>query len=120
MPADEDLYGQEIAIADLNGLLDAMQIGKAHIVGLSMGAYTGLVFAMRNPERRARRWSRPPAARAPTPTRPRSQDFAEDARARADRMLANWAAVVAEMTTGPARLQLKRKDPKGTTASCAT
>lgn len=112
VPQDENLYGQEIAIADLKGVLDAMQIEKAHIVGLSMGAYTGLVFAMRNPDRvsalvAASGGSGSNAGPA------KVENFARDARARADRMLANWAAFVGEMTSGPARLQLKRKDPKG-------
>jgi len=112
VPDDENQYGQEIAIADLKGFLDAMGIAKAHIVGLSMGAYTALVFAMRNPGRvgglvAASGGSGSNADPAKTAA------FATDARGRADRMLSDWPSVVAEMTTGPARLQLKRKDPKG-------
>jgi proline iminopeptidase len=41
------------------------------------------------------------------------QAFSTDAKSRADRMVSNWADVVKEMTTAPARLQLKQKDPKG-------
>jgi len=112
VPADENLYGQEIAIADLGGLLDALQIEKAHLVGLSMGAYTSLVYAMRNPNRVSALVAASGGSGSNVDPA-KVQAFATDARARADRMLANWSQVVTEMTTGPARLQLKRKDPKG-------
>ena len=112
VPAHEDLYGQEISIADLGGLLDALQIEKAHLVGLSMGAYTGLVYAMRNPGR----VSAVVAASGGSGSNvdpAKVQAFSTDAKARADRMMSSWGDVVKEMTTGPARLQLKQKDPKG-------
>ena len=112
VPADENLYGQEIAIADLGGLLDALQLEKAHLLGLSMGAYTSLVYAMRNPGRVSALVAASGGSGSNVDPA-KVQVFATDARARADRMLANWSQVVTEMTTGPARLQLKRKDPKG-------
>jgi pimeloyl-ACP methyl ester carboxylesterase len=106
----EDLFGQEFQLGDLGGLLDALNIEKAHIVGLSMGAYTGLVYAMRNPGRVYGLV----AASGGSGSDPKIREaFAKDARTRADRMLTSWADVVKEMTTAPARLQLKRKDPKG-------
>jgi pimeloyl-ACP methyl ester carboxylesterase len=112
VPQDESLYGQEVALADLGALLDALRIDKAHLVGLSMGAYTALVYAMRNPSRvsavvAASGGSGSNADPAKTAA------FATDARARADRMLSDWAGFVAEMAAGPSRIQLKRKDPKG-------
>ena len=51
VPEDETLYGQQIATNDLKGVLDALDIARAFVVGLSMGAYTGLMFAMQHPER---------------------------------------------------------------------
>jgi 3-oxoadipate enol-lactonase len=36
---------------DLAGLLDALGIQKAHVVGLSLGGMTGQAFALRHPER---------------------------------------------------------------------
>jgi len=112
VPQDENLYGQEISIADLGGLLDALQIEKAHLVGLSMGAYTSLVYAMRNPGRvTALVAASGGSGSSVDPTK--VQAFQAESRARADRILANWTEVVKEMTTSPARLQLKLKDPKG-------
>jgi pimeloyl-ACP methyl ester carboxylesterase len=112
VPQDENLYGQEISIADLGGLLDALQIEKAHLVGLSMGAYTSLVYAMRNPGRvTALVAASGGSGSSVDPAK--VQAFQTESRARADRILSNWTEVVKEMTTSPARLQLKRKDPKG-------
>jgi pimeloyl-ACP methyl ester carboxylesterase len=112
VPQDENLYGQEISIADLGGLLDALQIEKAHLVGLSMGAYTSLVYAMRNPGRvTALVAASGGSGSSVDPVK--VQAFQTESRARADRILSNWTEVVKEMTTSPARLQLKRKDPKG-------
>jgi pimeloyl-ACP methyl ester carboxylesterase len=112
VPADESLYGQEIAIADLGALLDALQLEKAHLVGLSMGAYTSLVYSMRNPGRVTALVAASGGSGSNVDPS-KVQAFSTDARARADRMLAGWSEVVKEMTTAPARLQLKRKDPKG-------
>lgn len=39
---------------DLAGLLDALDIARAHVVGLSLGGMTGQAFALRHPERLAR------------------------------------------------------------------
>lgn len=36
---------------DLAGLLDALRIDKAHVVGLSLGGMTGQAFAVRHPDR---------------------------------------------------------------------
>ena len=44
-------YQREQRMRDLLGLLDALDIPKAHIVGTSMGASTALMLALRHPER---------------------------------------------------------------------
>ena len=51
VPEDETLYGQHLSTADLKGVLDALDIEQAFVVGLSMGAYTGLMLTMQYPER---------------------------------------------------------------------
>ena len=51
VPEDERLYGQQLSTADLKGVLDALDIERAFVVGLSMGAYTGLMLTMQHPER---------------------------------------------------------------------
>ena len=75
VPADPAKYGWEINLADAVGVLDHLGIEKAHVVGLSMGAYIGLLMAMRHPDRVSARvaasggsgavpptWASPPTA----------------------------------------------------------
>lgn len=51
VPADPGAYSQEIHLEDLRGLLDHLEIDRAHIVGLSMGGNIALHFALNHPER---------------------------------------------------------------------
>ncbi len=51
IPSDPQRYGQDIARGDVIALMDALGIGKAHIVGHSMGAYTALHVGIRHPDR---------------------------------------------------------------------
>lgn len=44
-------YDFPMLVADLVGLLDALQIGRTHFVGLSMGGMLGQHFALSHPER---------------------------------------------------------------------
>ena len=50
-PDDEDGYSQAIAVDDCVDLLDAFHVEKAHLVGVSMGASTALLMALRHPAR---------------------------------------------------------------------
>ena len=45
-PTDEALYGQAFFTADIIAVMDAAGIEKAHVVGLSMGAYAALTVAI--------------------------------------------------------------------------
>ena len=51
VPKDAAYYGQDIARDDVLALMDALKIGKAHVVGHSMGAYTALHVGINAPER---------------------------------------------------------------------
>ena len=53
IPAGPSCYSQEIAAADAVGLLDALEIERAHFVGLSMGSFTTLQVGLTYPERAA-------------------------------------------------------------------
>ncbi|WP_018259684.1 bifunctional 3-oxoadipate enol-lactonase/4-carboxymuconolactone decarboxylase PcaDC [Methylobacterium sp. WSM2598] len=50
-PARDAPIAVEDLADDLLGLLDALGIGRAHVVGLSLGGMTGQALAMRAPER---------------------------------------------------------------------
>ena len=51
VPEADDDYSQDIAVGDVIAVLDAAAIDRAHIVGLSMGAYTALRLVMQFPDR---------------------------------------------------------------------
>src|ERR671917_2370790 len=51
VPEDRSQYGWEPAVADLLAVLDGHDVPVAHLVGLSMGGYAVLQFALRHPER---------------------------------------------------------------------
>ena len=95
IPEDPARYSQDIAVNDAIALMDALGIGRAHVVGHSMGALTALLVGIRHPERcisvvaagcgygsspdpRSRRWRRampmaPRARRTSTRTRAASR-----------------------------------------------
>ena len=50
VPEDPAAYSQDIAVADLHGLLRHLGIAQAHLCGLSMGASTVLHLGLRHPE----------------------------------------------------------------------
>ncbi|MDF2813119.1 MAG: alpha/beta hydrolase [Microvirga sp.] len=51
IPDDVEKYSQARAAADIVAVMDAAGLGKAHLVGLSMGAFACLHAAMQFPER---------------------------------------------------------------------
>ncbi len=50
IPDKPEMYSQDIARNDVIGVMDALKIDKAHVVGHSMGAYTALHVGMNFPE----------------------------------------------------------------------
>src|SRR5258708_24565747 len=49
VPASVGSYSQEHALADIGSVLDGLAIGRAHLVGVSMGAVSALQFALKEP-----------------------------------------------------------------------
>lgn len=109
VPEDENAYGVGIALADLLGVLDALEIDKAHLVGLSMGAYNILRFALDHPDRVLSI----AAASGGSGSYPATRDrFLEETRAVAGRFLASETLADAGLFDGPTRIQLKAKRPE--------
>jgi pimeloyl-ACP methyl ester carboxylesterase len=110
VPADPAQYGWELAVADLLAVLDGLNIPTAHVVGLSMGGYAVLQFALRHPAR----VSAVVAAGAGSGSGPAERDtwagvcaaIAEAFRTRGMDAMAN------EIGNGPTRIQLRRKSPR--------
>jgi 3-oxoadipate enol-lactonase len=49
--ATEGRYNFDLLVADLVGLMDALSIKQAHVVGISMGGMTALALASKHPDR---------------------------------------------------------------------
>ena len=96
---------------DLRAVLDSFAIERAHIVGLSMGAYTGLMFALRHPERVTSLLFASGGSGAFGDTR---AAFVSEVRASAEAMMNSGMAVAADrLAVGATRVQLQNKDPRG-------
>ena len=107
VPEDEGLYGQQLSTDDVKGLLDALDIDRAFVVGLSMGAYTGLMFAMQHPERVRGLVFASGGSGAYPETR---AQFLSDTQKVADKMLHTNSVDSAGMSSGPSRVQLQNKN----------
>ena len=107
VPEDETLYGQHLSTADLKGVLDALDIERAFVVGLSMGAYTGLMLTMQHPERvRALVFASGGSGAYPE-TR---KQFLADTTAVAEKILQANSVEAAGISSGPSRVQLQNKN----------
>ena len=53
VPADPERYSQAQAAEDIKAILDHLKLGKAHVVGLSMGGFATLHFGLMYPGARA-------------------------------------------------------------------
>ena len=107
VPEDERLYGQQLSTADLKGVLDALDIERAFVVGLSMGAYTGLMLTMQHPERvRALVFASGGSGAYPAT---RTQ-FLADTNAVAEKILQANSVDASGISSGPSRVQLQNKN----------
>jgi pimeloyl-ACP methyl ester carboxylesterase len=111
VPPDPERYSQQRVREDLRCVLDGLGIERAHIVGLSMGAFATLHFGMAYSPRALSLvvagcgYGAKPDQRA---------EFQETARALAKTMLEEgMGKIAATYGHGPARLQLRDKDPRG-------
>jgi pimeloyl-ACP methyl ester carboxylesterase len=111
VPAAVSSYSQQRAVADILAVMDAAGIGRAHLVGLSMGGFATLHFGIRHPAR-ARSlvvagvgYGAEPSTRA---------HFQAEADASAAVLLGQgMQAFVERYADGPTRVQFANKDPRG-------
>jgi pimeloyl-ACP methyl ester carboxylesterase len=108
VPEDPAAYSQDHAVEDLHGLLRHLGISQAYVGGLSMGGSTTLHFGIRHPEMAKALII---AAAGSGSTDP--DEFRANSRALAGRLEAEGTAGMRDYSLGPARVQLKRKDPTG-------
>src|SRR5215467_2068831 len=111
VPGDGERYSQDRARDDIRAVLDALAIDKAHIVGLSMGGFATLHFGFAYPERALSLvvagcgYGAAPGAR--------QQFHDETARTAAQIAEKGMAEVSKSYGSGPTRVQLRNKDPRG-------
>ncbi len=110
VPADVAAYSQRSAVEDIKGILDHLAIPKAHVCGLSMGAYATLIFGLTYPDRALSLT----VAGGGYGSAADREAFRKTTTEMAERLeREGMAAVAATYSRGPTRIQFLRKDPKG-------
>lgn len=111
VPQEGERYSQARARDDIRAVLDALNIDKAHIVGLSMGGFAALHFGFTYPQR-ARSLVVAGCGYGAAPDK-RAQ-FAAEAEAVAAQFEQQTMANAAKgYALGPTRVQFQNKDPRG-------
>ncbi len=107
IPDDPAAYAYDIVAEDARAVLDHLNIDKAHVVGLSMGAYTGLMLALRHPGRVLTLT----AASGGSGSHPEDNPgYRAESQRLADAIAGADGFPADDFAGGPTRLQLKRKD----------
>jgi pimeloyl-ACP methyl ester carboxylesterase len=111
VPNEVTLYSQDLAADDIVAVMDHLGLAKAHIVGISMGAYATVHFGLRH----ANRALSLTAAALGYGSQPQFRDkFRADSAMLAEEIKKLGAEKFAEgYALGPYRLQFKRKDERG-------
>ena len=111
VPDDTAAYSQDRARDDVRAVLDALDIDRAHVVGLSMGGFATLHFGLAYPERARSLVVAGVGYGAEPEQRERFRDEADTtARLLRTEGMAAWARTY---SVGPTRVQLQNKDPRG-------
>src|SRR6266481_759719 len=111
VPADDERYSQDRARDDIRAVLDALKIDKAHIIGLSMGAFATLHFGIAYP---GRALSLTIAGGGYGAHPAQYPQFQKDSRANAEALRHDgMAKFAATYGYGPTRVQFQNKDPRG-------
>lgn len=111
VPKDVERYSQAIAVADAIAVLDALNITRAHIVGLSMGGFASVHFGLLHPDRAL---SLTVAGAGYGCEKQYEEYFRGVSREVADRFERDGARAFAPIyAEGASRVQFQEKDPRG-------
>lgn len=111
IPEDPGVYSQDHFRDDIIAVMDHLGIEKAHIVGLSMGAYSAVQVGISYPDR-VRSLVLAAAGSGSEPDR--VAEFHESSAATARRFFDEGSpALAATYGHGPTRVQFMNKDPRG-------
>ena len=118
VPKSPSSYSQAIATDDIANVMRRLKIGKAHVIGCSMGGYATLHFGLRYP-RLARSITVIGAGYGSDPDKRRQ--FLRDTAVMVRRFEElGTAEAIKIYQIGPARVQLQNKDPRGFHEFCST
>ncbi len=109
VPEDVSMYGQQRATDDILAVLDALEIDKAHIVGLSMGGFATLHFGFHYPDRALSLTVAGAGYGAHPDVR---EQFKQESAEVSARILSDTMAEFSKIyAIGPTRVQFANKDP---------
>jgi pimeloyl-ACP methyl ester carboxylesterase len=104
-------YSYEQQRAGILAVLDGLGLERAHLVGLSMGAFASFYFGMQWPKRAL---SMTLAGIGSGSDGPKRAQFRTESEAAADKLLQDgWSASADARTLTPTRVQFRNKDPRG-------
>ena len=110
VPEKLEDYDFEHQRAGILAMLDGLKIAKAHIVGLSMGAFATFYFGMKWPERALSLTLAGIGSGSMPESRAR---FRQESEAAAEKLLADgWEESAAIRGQSPTRVQLQNKNPR--------
>ncbi|MGE0700675.1 MAG: alpha/beta fold hydrolase [Hyphomicrobiaceae bacterium] len=113
VPTNVDSYSQARAADDIADVISGLGLGKAHVVGLSMGATAAIELAIRHPGK-ALSIAAAGAGTGSTRDADKLARFRREAEEMALRIERDGIAALGDVyLAGPARQQLARKDPRG-------
>jgi pimeloyl-ACP methyl ester carboxylesterase len=108
VPATPSAYSWQRAVADAVAVLDALDLGSAHVVGLSMGGYTAVQLGLRHPDRVRSIMAVSVGSGSDPATR---AAYLAETGVVADQLRSRGAVFVGNrMAEGPSRVQLKARD----------
>ena len=111
VPESAAMYSQQHAVDDAKHVLDHLKIAKAHVVGLSQGAFATVHFGRCYPDRAL---SLTLAGVGSGAGREGHEQFKQNAQATAKKIRADGMMKYAESLIGnPTRSRFKQKDPRG-------
>ena len=108
VPANWEEYTWDHQVAVLLGLLDALGIERAHVCGLSMGAYTAVQFMLAHPERCLGVVAAGVGTGSDDPA-----SFLTESEERAGLLDAGGMAGMDAYLSGSTRIRFREKDPAG-------
>jgi pimeloyl-ACP methyl ester carboxylesterase len=110
VPEDPQLYGQDHSADDIAAVIRGLGIARAHVVGLSMGAFATLRFGLRHPQLAS---ALVLAGVGSGSNLAELEQWRRTAREKSDQLLKEgWTNIAEETGHSPTRIQLKRKNPR--------